>query len=59
MNNSQYFQIGIYLFVLVACVVPLGSYMAAIYTDKIAAPGFHEKPLSASLHGSVETQARS
>lgn len=39
MNSIDYLQVGIYLFVLVACVVPLGNYMAAIYSDKLAAPG--------------------
>jgi len=39
MNSNDYLQVGIYLFVLVACVVPLGNYMAAIYSDKLAAPG--------------------
>lgn len=39
MNSNDYLQVGIYLFVLVACVVPLGNYMAAIYSDKLAGPG--------------------
>ncbi|MBP6351799.1 MAG: potassium-transporting ATPase subunit KdpA, partial [Candidatus Obscuribacter sp.] len=50
MNSSQYLQIGIYLFVLVACVVPLGNYMAAIYTDKIAAPGSRMAGLEALIY---------
>ncbi|MBP7579223.1 MAG: potassium-transporting ATPase potassium-binding subunit [Cyanobacteriota bacterium erpe_2018_sw_39hr_WHONDRS-SW48-000098_B_bin.30] len=50
MNSSQYLQIGIYLFVLVACVVPLGNYMAAIYTDKLAAPGSRMAGLEALIY---------